>query len=157
MHVLLHAGAGHVGQALAVQAVLIGFAVTVLDDRPAFCTRARFPQPVTLLCQDMSGLLSQCPIGPDTYIVILTRGHQFDAAVLEACIQEPAAYIGMIGSHRKIEVMRRDFVASGLATAAKFDRVCAPIGLDIGSVTAAEIATSIAAQLIAVRRKGALA
>jgi xanthine dehydrogenase accessory factor len=151
---LIIAGAGHVGQALAVQAVLIGFAVTVLDDRPAFCTRARFPQPVTLLCQDMPGALSQCPIGPDTYIVILTRSHQFDAAVLEACIQEPAAYIGMIGSQRKIEVMRRDFVASGLTAAAQFDRVHAPIGLDIGSVTPAEIATSIAGQLIAVRRKG---
>lgn len=151
---LIIAGAGHVGQALAVQAVLIGFAVTVLDDRPAFCTSARFPQPVTLLCQDMPGALSQCSVGPDTYIVILTRGHQFDAAVLEACIQKSTAYIGMIGSRRKIEVMRRDFVTSGLATAAQFDRVCAPIGLDIGSVTAEEIATSIAAQLIAVRRKG---
>ena len=154
---LIIAGAGHVGQALAVQAVLIGFAVTVLDDRPAFCTGARFPEPVTLLCQDMPGALSQCAIGPDTYIVILTRGHQFDAAVLEACIQEPAAYIGMIGSQRKIGVMRQDFVGAGLATADQFDRVRAPIGLDIGSVTAAEIATSIAAQLIAVRRRGSQA
>ncbi|NQV33456.1 MAG: XdhC family protein [Phycisphaeraceae bacterium] len=154
---LIIAGAGHVGQALAVQAVLIGFAVTVLDDRPAFCTRARFPVPVALLCQDMPGALSQCRLGPDTYIVILTRSHQFDAAVLEACIQESIAYIGMIGSRRKIEVMRRDFVTAGLATAAQFERVCAPIGLDIGSVTAAEIATSITAQLIAVRRRGAQA
>jgi len=77
--------------------------------------------------------------------------------VLEACIQESIGYIGMIGSRRKIEVMRRDFVTAGLATAAQFDHVCAPIGLDIGSVTAAEIATSIAAQLIAVRRQGAQA
>jgi xanthine dehydrogenase accessory factor len=151
---LIIAGAGHVGQALAVQAVLIGFSVTVLDDRSEFCTRARFPVPVTLLCQDMAKALAERPVGPDTYIVILTRGHQFDAAVLEACIHKPAAYIGMIGSQRKIAVMRRDFLASGLATDAQFDRVRAPIGLDIGSVTAAEIATSIAAQLIAVRRKG---
>lgn len=151
---LIIAGAGHVGQALARQAVLIGFAVTVVDDRPGFCTYDLLPSSVTLRCHDMADALRHCPLGSDSYVVILTRGHQFDAAVLEACIQRPAAYIGMIGSRRKIAVMRKDFVTSGLVTEAQFDRVHAPIGLDIGAETAAEIAASIVAELIAVRRKG---
>lgn len=152
---LIIAGAGHVGQALAAQAVLVGFAVTVLDDRPEFCTRDRFPDAVTLMCGDMAQALHQGTVGSDTYIVIVTQGHQVDAAVLEACIRKPAAYIGMIGSTRKIEVMRTDFLTSGLATEAQFDRIHAPIGLDIGSITASEIGASITAQLIGVRRRGA--
>ncbi len=150
---LIIAGAGHVGQALAQQAVLIGFDVTIVDDRSEFCRPELFPSGVVLKCEGMAQTLSHYPLGADSYVVILTRNHQFDAAVLEACIHKPATYIGMIGSRRKIAIMRQDFVSAGIVTAEEFDRIKAPIGLDIGAVTPAEIATSIAAQLIAVRRE----
>ena len=86
--------------------------------------------------------------------MVVTRGHKHDAEALEACIHRPAAYIGMIGSKRKVALMRKDFIETGLATEAEFNRVFAPIGLDIGAVTVPEIAASVTAQLIAVRRKG---
>jgi xanthine dehydrogenase accessory factor len=151
---LLIAGGGHVGQALAAQAAPIGFDITVLDDRPEFADAALFPAGTVTQCGEIAQTLGEQPIGADTYIVVVTRGHQYDAEALRACIRRPAAYIGMIGSRRKIALMREEFVASGWATAEEWDRVFAPIGVDIGAETVPEIATSIAAQLIAVRRRG---
>ncbi len=151
---LLIAGGGHIGQALADQAVMIGFDVTVLDDRPEFTDPARFPEGVVTRCGDVAEELAACPLGSDTYVVIVTRGHQHDAAALRACLRRPAAYIGMIGSRRKVALLRQSFIESGWATAQEFDRVYAPIGLDIGAETVPEIATAIAAQLISVRRRG---
>jgi xanthine dehydrogenase accessory factor len=151
---LVIAGGGHVGQALAQQAVLVGFDVTVLDDRPDFLQPGLYPSGVRLQGGDMAGAMTNLDLTADTFIVIVTRGHQHDAQVLEACVNRAAGYIGMIGSRRKIAVIRRDMIESGITTEAGFDRVYAPIGLDIGSVTASEIAASIVAQLILVRRKG---
>jgi xanthine dehydrogenase accessory factor len=150
---LLIAGGGHIGQALALQAVLIGFDVTVIDDRPEFTTPALFPAGVTTRCSDIKKEVSATPIDKNTYIVLVTRGHRQDAEALEACIHSPAAYIGMIGSKRKVELVRKNFLESGIATQEEFDRVQAPIGVHIGAITVPEIAMSIAAQLIAVRRK----
>ena len=152
--VLLVVGGGHVGQAVAVQANLVGFDVVVVDDRPEFTAPEVLPEGATARCGRISEEVAGFPIRADTYIVIVTRGHQHDAEALAACIHGPAAYIGMIGSRRKVALMRQDFVESGRATAEEVARVYAPIGLDIGSVTVPEIATSIVAQLIAVRRKG---
>ena len=152
---LVIVGGGHIGQALAVQADLVGFDILVIDDRLEFTAAELFPEEVTTRCGRIDEEIDRLPIGGDTYIVIVTRDHRHDAEVLAACLHKPAAYIGMIGSRRKVELMRKEFVESGRATAAEFDRVYAPIGLDIGSVTVPEIAASIAAQLIAVRRKGA--
>ena len=149
---LLIAGGGHVGQALARQAVPIGFDVTVVDDRPEFTATALFPEGVTTRCGDVARQVADFPMGEDTYVVIVTRGHGHDAETLEACINTAAAYVGMIGSRRKVDLMRASFIQSGLAAEAEFDRVFAPIGLDIGAVTVPEIATSIAAELVAVRR-----
>lgn len=151
---LLIAGGGHVGQALARQAVLVDFAVTIIDDRPEFTAPDLFPAEVETQCGDIAQLLADRRMTKDTYVVIVTRGHQHDAEALEACIRRPTAYVGMIGSRRKVALIRESLLASGQATAEEFDRVYAPIGLDIGSVTAAEIATSIVAQLISVRRQG---
>ncbi|MCF7974325.1 MAG: XdhC family protein [Phycisphaerae bacterium] len=153
---LVIAGGGHVGQALAQQAVLVGFDVTMLDDRPEFVHPDLYPAGVMMRCRDMAEAMRELQLTPDTFIVIVTRGHQYDAQVLEACINRPCAYIGMIGSQRKIAVIRSGLIKSGAASEAEFDRVHAPIGLAIGSVTAAEIAVSIMAQLIAVRRKAAV-
>ena len=119
-----------------------------------FTDGALFPLGVATRCGEIPELLASGTIDGDTYIVIVTRGHEQDAEALKACLGSPAAYIGMIGSRRKVAMMRQGFIASGRATAEEFDRVWAPIGLDIGSVTVPEIATSIVAQLIAVRRGG---
>jgi len=153
--VLLIAGGGHIGQLLASQGAVLGFAVTVMDGRPEFTGAELFPHEVTVLCGDLSTLISDFRITDQTYIVIVTHGHKHDAEALQACINSPAAYIGMIGSRRKVRMLRESFVRSGIATEGRFDEVFAPIGLDVGAVTVPEIATSIAAQLIAVRRKGA--
>ena len=151
---LMIVGGGHIGQALALQAVLIGFDVTVIDDRPEFTNLDLFPEGVKTRCGDITKEVAAFPIDKDTYIVIVNRGHKHDAETLEACIHSPAAYIGMIGSKRKVELVRKNLLESGIATQEEFDRVFAPIGLDIGAITVPEIAMSIAAQLIAVRRKG---
>ena len=151
---LVIVGGGHIGQAVAVQANLVGFEIVVIDDRPEFADPARFPENVTVQCGPIGEQVGDFPIAADTYLVIATRSHQHDAEALAACLHRPAAYIGMIGSRRKVALLRQDFVASGRATDAEFDRVHAPIGLDIGARTVPEIATSIVAQLIAVRRRG---
>jgi xanthine dehydrogenase accessory factor len=150
---LLIAGAGHVGRALARQAVVIGFEVTVIDDRAEFADAAAFPDGVTVRCGEVPRLLGESPMDKDTYVVIVTRGHRHDAEALRECIHRRAAYVGMIGSRRKVAMIRESFLRSGLATEEELDRVFAPIGLDIGAVTVPEISVSIAAELIAVRRK----
>jgi xanthine dehydrogenase accessory factor len=152
--VLVIAGGGHVGQALAVQADLVGFAITVIDDRSEFTEPELFPKDTKTICGDIAGLLAEMPMHADTYIVIVTRGHGKDAEALRACIKKSPVYIGMIGSKRKVALIRDDFIRSGTVTPQEFDRVFSPIGLDIGAVTVPEIAASITAELIAVRRKG---
>ncbi len=151
---LLIAGGGHIGQALALQANLVGFDVTVIDDRSEFTDPALFPEGTTTCCRDIPKQIADLSVGSDTYVVLVTRGHKLDAEGLEACIHAPVAYAGMIGSDRKVSLIRENFLESGLATEEEFDRVFTPIGLDIGAVTVPEIAASITAELIAVRRTG---
>lgn len=150
---LLIAGGGHVGQAVAVQARLVGFDIVVIDDRPEFTRPELFPEGVAIRLGDIAAQLDRFPFDTDTYVVIVTRSHPLDADVLAACLRTPAAYIGMIGSRRKVAMLRQNLVESGQATEAELDRVYAPIGLDIGAATVPEIAASIVAQLIAVRRR----
>jgi len=148
---LVIAGAGHIGQAVAHLGKLLDFEVTVIDDRSEFANPKRFPEADAICVADISRAVADFPITSDTYIVIVTRGHSHDAEALRGCIQSPAAYIGMIGSRRKVALMREKFMAERWATAAEFDRIHAPIGLKIGSKTIAEIAVSIAAELVLVR------
>lgn len=155
--VLLIAGGGHVGQAVAAQAGMAGFDVTVFDDRPEFTQPALFLPRTKTICADPARALAGYPLDRNTFVVIVTRGHQHDSAALRACIRSPAGYIGMIGSRRKVPLVRQQFVEEGWASAEEFDAVYAPIGLDLGAVTVPEIATAIVAQLIQVRRKGAAA
>jgi xanthine dehydrogenase accessory factor len=148
---LVIAGAGHIGQAVAHLGGRLGFEVTVIDDRAEFANSKRFPEADTLIVKDIGQAVADFTITSDTYIVIVSRGHSHDAEALRACIQSPAAYIGVIGSRRKVSLTRETFISEGWATAAQFDRVHAPIGLDIGSTTVEEIAVSIAAELVLVR------
>jgi xanthine dehydrogenase accessory factor len=151
---LLIAGGGHIGQALALQASLVGFDVTVVDDRQEFTEPALYPEGTTTHCGDIPEKIAALSVGNDTYVVLVTRGHKLDAETLEACIHASVAYVGMIGSRRKVALIRKNFIESGIATTEEFDRVFTPIGLDIGAVTVPEIAASITAELIAVRRQG---
>jgi xanthine dehydrogenase accessory factor len=152
---LVIAGGGHVGQALARQAALVGFDLLVLDDRSEFTDPALWPPATSTHRGDMAAELARLPLGGDTYVAIVTRGHEHDRAVLAACVGSSAGYVGMIGSRRKVAMIRRDLLEGGAATREQLDRVYAPIGLDIGAETVGEIAASIVAQLIAVRRRGA--
>lgn len=153
--VLLIAGGGHVGQAVAAQAIAVGFDVIVLDDRKEFTAGNLFAEGIATRCGNVADEIGKFDISGDTYIVIVTRGHRHDIDALRACIHSPAVYIGMIGSGRKVSMIRRQFIESNVATSEEFDRVYAPIGVDIGALTVPEIATSIVAQLVAVRRRGA--
>lgn len=149
---MLIVGGGHVGQALAGHAVPLGFDVTVLDDREEQVAPTRFPAVVQTICGAIAPEVARFPKQRDTYIVLVSKGHKPDAEALEQCLSSDVAYLGMIGSGRKVALLRRDFLEKGLATASRFDQIFAPIGLGIGAVTVEEIATSIMAQVIAVRR-----
>jgi xanthine dehydrogenase accessory factor len=149
---LIIAGGGHVGQAVAYQADRLGFELTVIDDRPMYSDPARFPADAETICGPIAEEVANQTFTPDTYMLIVTRGHRNDGVVLKACIHQPAAYIGLIGSRRKILLIQKGFVADGIATEEQFARVFAPVGLDIGALSVEEIATSITAQLIAIRR-----
>jgi xanthine dehydrogenase accessory factor len=149
---LLIAGAGHVGRAVAHLGRLLNFEVVVTDDRPEFANADRFPGAGRIIVADVARTLREFPFGPDTYIVIVTRGHRHDEDALRACVRSKAAYIGMIGSARKVGLLRERFIKKRWCSAAAWERVRTPIGLPIGSKTVEEIAVSIAAELVAVRR-----
>lgn len=149
---LLIAGGGHVGQALARQASLLDFDVVLTDDRPEFADAALFPSKVKVCRGRFAELLGQWPLNRDTYVAIVGRGHKVDGEALAAVIKSDAGYVGMMGSRRKVALIRNEFLESGLATAGQFECVHAPIGLDLGAQTVEEIAASIVAELVAVRR-----
>ena len=113
-----------------------------------------FPPRTKTCCASIGDALARHPISPRTHIVLVNRGHGGDAEVLEASLHSEAAYIGMIGSRRKVSCLRDHFLSEGLATEEEWDRLYAPIGLDIGAVTVEEIATSVMAEIVSVRRKG---
>jgi xanthine dehydrogenase accessory factor len=150
---LVIAGAGHIGRAVAGLGNFLEFEVTVIDDRRTFANRANLPGADRVICADIGATLRAMALSRDAYIVIVTRGHRQDTEALRACIGSAAGYIGMIGSRSKIALQRAEFLKRGWATAALFDRVHAPIGIPIRSKTVPEIAVSIAAELVRVRRE----
>ncbi|MHC4947769.1 MAG: XdhC family protein [Planctomycetota bacterium] len=145
------AGAGHVGRAVSRLARRLDFAVTLFDDRPALLEPAG-GDGVDTVAGDIAGGLRAAPVGPDTYCLVVTRGHRHDEQALEAVADRGAAYVGMIGSRRKVKVILDDLAERGVPRSA-LESVHAPVGLEIGAVTVEEIAVSIAAQLVAVRRR----
>lgn len=149
---LLIAGAGHVGAEVAKLAVGLDFETLVIDDRADFANRERLPHPIRPLVGDIEQTLREQPIDANTFVVIVTRGHKCDEKALGAVIESPARYIGMIGSRRKIKVVFDNLVAFGTSQE-RLSRVHSPIGLPIGGTTVPEIAISIVAELVQVRRK----
>lgn len=151
---LIIVGAGHVALPLAQLGKMIDFDVVVLDDRPQFANAQRFPMADRVLAQPFEETLRRWPINANTFIVLVTRGHTHDVACLLEVLDSPAAYIGMIGSKRRVsavfELLEKE---RGLAPE-KFSRVYSPIGLDIGAESPAEIAIAIIAEIINVYRGG---
>jgi xanthine dehydrogenase accessory factor len=150
---LVVAGAGHIGKALAHLGNLLDFEVTILDDREEYANNTHIPDADHLVVGNIGQAMKQVIKTPDTYIVILTRGHKDDAEALRACIGNEVAYIGMIGSRKKIALMRETFIDKGWAAPEQWEKIHSPIGIDIHSRTVQEIAVSIAAQLIQVRNQ----
>jgi xanthine dehydrogenase accessory factor len=148
---LVIVGAGHIGKALAHLADMLDFEVTIIDDRAEYANSENIPEASHIIVKDIGETLKDLNKSSDTYVVIVTRGHKDDAAALKPCIGSELAYTGMIGSKKKIEAMRSDFIENGWATVKQWEAVHTPIGLDIKSRTVEEIAISIAAQLVLVR------
>jgi xanthine dehydrogenase accessory factor len=144
-------GAGHVSINLYETARRVGFDVSVIDDRSAYASRERFPHAREVMAEDFDAAMAKITPNESSYIVIVTRGHRDDMRVLRWAVQTQARYIGMIGSKRKTITIFRELTAEGISQAL-FERVHAPVGLDIGAITPEEIAVAITAELIAVRR-----
>ncbi len=151
--VLLIAGAGHIAAPLAALAHLMNFSVSVTDDRASFASRERFPAAKQLLVGDIESILRNYPITPRTHIVLVTRAHAHDVQGLRVIIDSPAAYIGMIGSQRRVWAVFKLLHEEGVP-AEKLARVRAPIGLDLGGSTPEEIALCIMAEIIMLRHGG---
>ncbi|MDE3150057.1 MAG: XdhC family protein [Acidobacteriota bacterium] len=145
-------GAGHVALELYRTAKNAGFDVVVADDREAYANRERFPGAREVIAEDFDRALAGLHPCESSYIVIVTRGHRDDMRVLRWAVQTPARYIGMVGSKRKAITVFRALTAEGLKPEL-FDRVHSPVGLDIGAITPEEIAVSITAEIIALRRR----
>ncbi len=151
--VLLIAGAGHIAAPLAALAHIMNYSVSVTDDRASFASRERFPSAKQLLVGDIEATLRNYPITPRTHVVLVTRAHSHDVQGLRAIIDSPAAYIGMIGSQRRVWAVFKLLHDEGVP-AEKLARVRAPIGLDLGSSTPEEIALGIMAEITLLRHSG---
>ena len=151
---LIIVGAGHVALPLAQLGKMIDFEVVVLDDRPKFANPERFPMADKVLAQPFRETLRNWPIDNDTFIVLVTRGHSHDVECLLEVLDSPARYIGMIGSKRRVKAVFELLEQEQGIDRAKFDRVYAPIGLDIGAENPAEIAIGIIAEIITIYRGG---
>ena len=146
-------GAGHVSQEVARLTQRVDFRTVILDDRKEFANRQRFEAADNIiLLQNFAQALAGVEIDADSYVVIVTRGHQHDKLVLEQALKTEAGYIGMIGSRRKRNAIYQALAKQGF-TRKDLDRVHSPIGIEIEAETPQEIAVSIVAELIAVRAR----
>jgi len=144
-------GAGHVSLALSKVAALAGFRTVVIDNREQFANRERFPEADEVHAAEYEDLFAKLPINDSSYVIIVTRGHKDDMRVLRWAVSTPARYIGMIGSKRKAIEVLEELEREGLPRR-DLERVHSPMGLEIAAVTPEEIAVSVVAEMIAIRR-----
>lgn len=147
-------GGGHIAKPLVEFGARLGFLITVIDDRPSFANRERFPDAEKVICEDFKKSFDLLNINESTYVVIVTRGHRHDLDCLKQALQYNTAYLGMIGSKRRVKEIREQLINEGYGQE-QLDKVRAPIGLEIGAVTPEEIGISILAQVVSYRRLGA--
>ena len=148
---LLLMGGGHLAQAIAEVAQRVGFKVSVVDDRASFANRERFPEVEETIVAPFEESLEAVDVTGNSFILIVTRGHGYDQVVLEKAIHTPARYLGLVGSRRKIRIILKNLLNQGIPPQA-FSRLYAPVGIDIGSETPEQIAVSVVAELIALRK-----
>lgn len=152
---LIILGGGHVGLALCRMASMLDFSVTVVDDRPSFANTQRFEQAQTVICDSFENAVRSLNIRNTDYVCVLTRGHRWDQLCVETILSgEMPYYLGMIGSRRRVAGMKETLSEKGFA-AERIDQLHAPIGLSIGAQTPMEIALSICAEMVQIKRRNA--
>jgi xanthine dehydrogenase accessory factor len=144
-------GAGHVSKCLSKVATMAGFATVVIDDRESFANRERFPEADEVMAGEYEEIFPKLEMNSSSYVVIVTRGHRDDMRVLRWAIEQPARYVAMIGSRRKVLGVKKEILKEGVAEEL-FARLHAPMGLEIGAISPEEIAVSVVAEMIALRR-----
>lgn len=147
---LVICGAGHVSIPIIRMGNMLGFHVTVIDDRPKFADHARAAQASEVLCEPFHEALEKIPGDTNTWFVIVTRGHRYDTECLKAIIRKPHAYVGMMGSKRRVALVKQQLEESGVERAL-LDSIHTPIGLSISAQTPEEIAVSVMAEIIQVK------
>jgi len=150
---LIILGGGHIAKPLAEFGSKAGFSVTVIDDRPSFANGERFPTAQKVICESFDHCSDLVNLNKSAYVVIVTRGHRHDMDCLRQVLKHNTAYLGMIGSKRRVKSVMEQMVSEGYSQE-KLGKVNAPIGLEIGAVTPDEIAFSIISQVIRYRRLG---
>ncbi|MGH7907790.1 MAG: XdhC family protein [Candidatus Binataceae bacterium] len=155
---LIIAGAGHIAQPLAALGSMLGFHVTVIDDRAQFANRDRFPASNEIIVRPFAAAINSLQLDRHCYLVSVTRGHAFDEEVIRAALKQaaknPGVFIGMIGSRRRVRTTLERIAADGFDSAL-LEQVHAPLGVDLGAETPEEIAISIIGEIIRERRTGA--
>ena len=144
-------GAGHISKSISKIADLAGFSTTIVDNRESFANRDRFPEASAIYAEEYEEVFGKLPVNETSYLVIVTRGHRDDMRVLRWALTTNARYVAMIGSKRKVINVVRELEKEGIP-AARFERIFAPMGLEINAISPEEIAVSVAAEMIAVRR-----
>ncbi len=144
-------GGGHISLFVSKLSVMVGFKVVIIDDRQQFANKERFPEAEQVIAEEFSFVFEKLPVNRASYLVIVTRGHAYDQEVLQWALTTEAKYIGMIGSRKKIQTIYANLKEKGVVPE-RLKGVHAPIGLSIGALTPEEIAVSIIAEMIHVRR-----
>ena len=148
---LVIVGGGHVGLALAELGEALGYGITVIDDRPEFANRERFPMAEHVVVEEPAEAFAQVALDESAYVVLVSRGHRVDEEALRQVVGRGAAYVGMIGSRRRTATVLRHMLEEGVDPAS-VGQISTPIGLDIGAETPEEIAVSILAEITMLRR-----
>jgi xanthine dehydrogenase accessory factor len=146
-------GAGHISTQVSKIATVAGFKTTIVDNRPVYANAERFPEAEAIYSEGFEQAFEEILPNENTYVIIVTRGHQEDQNVLRWAVKTDARYIGMIGSKRKIRSIVEQLESEGIPRE-RLERVYMPIGLDIAAVLPEEIAVAIVAEMIHVRRVG---
>ena len=148
---LIIAGAGHIAVPLCALGAMLGFHVTVIDDRASFANRERFPDADEIVVKEFRAAIDSLALDGHCYLVSVTRGHSFDEEVVRAALMQPCGFVGMIGSRRRVKATLERLGESGVP-AERLADVHAPLGVAIGGETPEEIAVSIIAEIIRERR-----
>jgi xanthine dehydrogenase accessory factor len=153
LQTLVICGAGHIAQPLCEIGHMMGFRTIIVDDRWAFANRERFPHATEIRVGPFIDVLESLDINEQTFVVVVTRGHNWDEACVRTALKKNPGYLGMIGSKRRSKATLERLAEQGYSLEA-LSRIHTPMGLDIAAETPAEIAVAIAAEMVRVRRQG---